>query len=103
MVRLLADVRFVPFAEVKPATLFGRFKTLVKRSKIPKADLSQIENYALTWAFLFAALSYFSRALSMLARLLRAHMPSALTGSRKDLPIEVSLYSTFGGMVECIS
>lgn len=49
--------------------------------------------------YFVAATSYFSLALSMLVRLLIAHVPMAFTGSRKELPISVKLYSTLGGIV----
>ena len=47
----------------------------------------------------FTVSSYSTRAASILARLFKAQCPNALTGSRKDWPIGVKLYSTFGGIV----
>lgn len=46
--------------------------------------------------------SYASRAASIVARWSNAQYPNALTGSRNDCPISVRLYSTFGGLGQCM-
>ena len=46
--------------------------------------------------------SYASRAALIVARWSNAQYPKALTGYRNDCSISVRLYSTFGGLGQCM-